>query len=71
MEIRDFSCRLKLTFKNNKSKIVWLNTDKEDIIEAINEIIQDRLKFQLFFTDKNLPSALFVDMMEVREIEVV
>lgn len=71
MKIRDFSCRLKLTFKNNKSKIVWLNTDKEDIIEAINEIIQDRLKFQLFFTDKNLPSALFVDMMEVREIEVV
>ena len=71
MKIRDFSCRLKLTFKNNKSKIVWLNTDKEDIIEAINEIIQDRLKFQLFFTDKNLPSALFVDMMEVREIEVI
>lgn len=71
MKIRDFSCRLKLTFKNNKSKIVWLNTDKEDIIEAIDEIIQERLKFQLFFTDKNVPSAVFVDMMEVREIEVI
>ena len=71
MEIKDFSCRLKLIFKDNKSKIVWLNTDKEDIVEAVNEIIKDRLKFQLFFTDKNLPSAVFVDMMEVREIEVI